>query len=42
MYYTTHYTLPEVDVVHYCTCSYDYQTNGHLNNPFHDNLLIHE
>ena len=42
MYYTTHYTLPEVDVVHNCTCYDNSNTDSHLDDPFHDNLLIHE
>ena len=40
MYYTT--LLYEVDVVYYTTYYNDCPTNGYLNNPFHDNLLIHE
>ena len=40
--YTLHYTLPEVDVVNNTTYYNYYPTDSHLNNPFHDNLLIHE
>ena len=38
----THTTLPEVDVVYYTTGYNNSPTDAHLNNPFHDNLLIHE
>ena len=40
MYYTT--LLPEVDVVNNTTGHNNSQTYSHLDNPFHDNLLIHE